>query len=123
MSIDIIFVKMIFFLLGVVTPLGLGLIRFLRDRSEDQVGIAVEMTLVKAASGFFDILEIRCYGEGSVGALSVALQARVIRVAISGPGQHMSAVERMARTLKSRHRCHELALPPVMPPTLIVWCF
>ena len=122
LSIDIIFVKMIPFLLGVFTPLGLGLVHFLRDRSEDQVGTGVRLMLAKAGSRSFDVLEIRCDGEGAVGALSAALQASGIRVAIAGPGQHVAVVERMARTLKSRHRCHELALPFVMTHTLIIWC-
>jgi len=43
LSIAIIFVMMIPFLLSVFTPLGLGLVHFFRDRSEDQVRIAVQM--------------------------------------------------------------------------------
>jgi hypothetical protein len=77
--------------------------------------------LAKAASRSFDVLEIRCDGEGSsVGALSDALQVSGIRVAISGHCQHVVVVERMARSLKSRHRCHELALSFVLPHKLIV---
>jgi hypothetical protein len=63
--------------------------------------------LAKAASRSFDVLEIRCDGEGALGALSTALQASGVRVAIAGPGQHVVVVERMARTLKSRHRYHD----------------
>ena len=37
LSIDIIFVKRVTFLLGVLTPLGLGLVEFLRDRSVDSI--------------------------------------------------------------------------------------
>ena len=121
-SIDIIFVKMIYLLLGVFTPLGFNLVNFLRDHSEDQVEIAVQMMLAKAVSISFDVLEIRCDGEETVGAISAALQAKGIRVVISGPGQHVDVVERMSRTPKTRHRCHELALPCVMPQTLILWC-
>ena len=62
LSVDVIFVKMIHFLLGVFTPLGLGLVHFLRDRSEDQVCTAVRMMLAKAASRSFDVIEIRCDG-------------------------------------------------------------
>ena len=122
LSIDIIFVKKIAFLLGVLTPLGLGIVEFLRDRSTDSVETAVRTMLAKAASRSFDVLEIRCDGEGAVGALSAAMQLSGIRVSIAGPGQHVSVVERMAQTVKSRHRCHELALPFVMTHTLIVWC-
>ncbi len=47
---DIIFVKKIAFLLGVLTLLGLGLIEFMRDRSNDSVETAVKTMLAKAAS-------------------------------------------------------------------------
>jgi len=113
---------MFIFLLGVFTPLGLSFVQFLRDRSKDQVRIAFKMMFANAASGSFDVLEIRRDREGAVGALSAALQARGVRVATSGPVQHAVVVERMARSLKSRDQCHELALPCVMPHTPTVWC-
>jgi hypothetical protein len=76
--------------------------------------------LVKAASRFFDVLEIRCDGEGAVGTLSTASQTSGIRVTITGPGQHLAVVERMERILKNCHRCHELALPFVMNHKLVI---
>jgi hypothetical protein len=78
--------------------------------------------LAKAASRSFDVVELRCDGEGTIGALTSAMQVNDITVSIAGPCQHVDVVERMARTLKSRYRCHELALPFVMAYTLIVWC-
>ena len=122
LSIDIVFVKRVAFLLGVLTPLGLGLVEFLRDRSVDSVETAAKIMLAKAASRSFDVLEIRCDGEKAVGALTVALEHRGLRVSIAGPGQHVSVVERMAQTVKSRFRCHELSLPFVMTHTLLVCC-
>jgi len=120
LSVDIIFVKKFAFLLGVFSPLGLGLIYFLRNRSESQEGTALRLMLAKAASRSFDVIDIRCDGEGAIGALTSTLQSIGIIVTIAGPGHHV--VERMARTLKGRYRCHELALPFVMTHTLIVWC-
>jgi hypothetical protein len=76
----------------------------------------------KAASRSFDVIELRCNGEGTIGAFTSALQASGIFFAIAGPGQHVAVVERMARLLKGRYRCHELALPFVMTHALIVWC-
>jgi hypothetical protein len=76
----------------------------------------------KVASRSFDVLEIRCDGEGTVGALVAAMEQRGLRDSIAGPGQHVSVVERMAQAIKSRLRCHELALTFVMTHTLIVWC-
>ena len=114
--------KKIAFLLGILTPLGLGLIEFLRDRSTDSVETAVKTMLAKAASISFYALEIRCDGEGAAGALANAMEQRGLRASIAGSGQHVSVVERMAQTSKSRLRCHELALPFVMTHTRIVWC-
>ena len=96
------------------------LIEFLRDCSTDSVETAVKTMLAKAASRSLDILEIRCDGEGAVGALIAAIEQRGLRVSIAGPGQHVSVMDRMAQTIKSRLRYHELAPPFVMTHTLIV---
>jgi hypothetical protein len=122
LSIDIIFVKRVDFLLGVLTPLGLGLVEFLRDRLVDLIETAVKIMLAKAASRSFHVLEIRCDGEKAVGALTVELKHRGLRVSIVGPGKHASVVERMAQTVKIRFRCHELSLPFVMKHTILVYC-
>ena len=90
--------------MGVLTPLGLGIVEFLRDRSVDSIKTAVKIMLAKVASRSFDVLENRCDGEKAVGALTVSLEHRGLRVFITGPGQHVSEVERMAQTVKSRSR-------------------
>ena len=82
--------------MGVLTPLGLGLVELLRDRSVDSIKTVVKIILAKAASRSFDVLEIRCDGEKAVGALTVALKYRGLHVSMAGPGQHVSVVERMA---------------------------
>ncbi len=61
------------FLHGVLTLSGLGLIEFLRNCSTVSVETAVKTVLVKAASTSFDVLEIRCDGEGAVGALAALM--------------------------------------------------
>ncbi len=122
LSVDIIFVNNIAFLLGMFNPLGLGLVRYLRDRYEAEVGTAVRLMLAKASSISFNDVELRCDGGGAIGALSSALQTSGIVVSIAGPGQHVAVAERMPITLKCSYRCHELALPFVMTHTLIVWC-
>jgi hypothetical protein len=83
-------------LLGALTPLGLGLLEFLRDRSTDSVKTAVKTMSAKTASISFAVLKIRCDDEGAVGALIVVMEQRGLRVSIAGPGQHVSVVERMA---------------------------
>ncbi len=84
LSIDIMFVKKIAFLLGVLIPLGLGLIEFLRYRSTDSVKTVIKTMLAKAESRSFDVLEIRCDGEKAVGALVAAMEQRGLRVSIAG---------------------------------------
>ncbi len=56
LSIDILFVKKIGFLLGVLTPLGLGVVEFLCYRSIESIEMAVRTMLSKAASRSFDVL-------------------------------------------------------------------
>ncbi len=60
----------------------------------------MRLVLAKTSSRFFDVVDLGCDGEGSIVALSFALQASGIVVSIAGPGQHVAVVERMARTLK-----------------------
>jgi hypothetical protein len=78
--------------------------------------------LAKAASRHFHVLEIRCDGEGAVGTLTAAMRLSGIRISIAGPGQHVSGVKCMAKTVKSRHMCHEFALLFVITHTLLLWC-
>ena len=122
LSIDIIFVKRVVFLVGVLTPLGLGLVEFLRDRLVDSIKTAVKIMLATAASRSFNVLEIRCNGEKAVGASTMALKHRSLRVSMTGPGQHVSVAKRMAQTVNSRFRCHELYLPFFMTHTILVYC-
>ena len=66
--VEIIFIKKVAILLGMFTPLGLGLIYFLRNCSEAQVRSALRLMLAKDASKSFDIIELRCDGEEAIGA-------------------------------------------------------
>jgi hypothetical protein len=85
-------VKKVAFLLGVLTPLGLGIVELLRDRPVDSVETGVCTMLAKAASRSFDVFKIRCDGEEAFGALAAALEQRDMRVSIAGLGQHVSVV-------------------------------
>ena len=62
LNVDIIFVNKVAFLFGVFTPLGLGLVYFLRNRSEAQVGTALRRMLTKATSRSFDVIKLQCDG-------------------------------------------------------------
>ena len=105
-----------------LTPLGLGLVEFMRDRSVDSIKPGVKIMLAKDASRSFDVLEIRCDGKKAVGAFTVALEHRDLRISAAGPGQPVNVDERMAHTVKIRFRCHELFLPFVTTHTILVYC-
>ena len=83
LNVDVIFRKKIVFLHGVFTPLGLGLVHFLRDRSESRVETSLRLMLAKAANRSFDVIDLRCDGEGAIGALTSAMQASGIAVSIA----------------------------------------
>lgn len=63
------------------------------------------------ASRGCDTLEVRCDGEGAVGALRDSLQTQGLKVELAGAGQHVPVVERMIETVKQRVRAHEHLLP------------
>ena len=86
LGIEIIFVKKVALLFGALTPLGLGIVKFLRDRSVDSVKTGVRTMLTKAESKSFDVLDIQCDGEKAVGALAAALEQRGMRVSIARHG-------------------------------------
>ncbi len=71
---DNIFVNKIAFLLGMFTPLGLGLVRYLSDRFEAKAETADRFMLAKTTSRSFDVVELHCDDEGVIGALKSALQ-------------------------------------------------
>jgi hypothetical protein len=60
--------------------------------------------LAKATSRFFDLAELKCDGEGAIRAMTSALQVNGIVVSITGHGQHVTVIERMARMLKDCYR-------------------
>jgi hypothetical protein len=122
LSVDIMFVKQLVFLIGVLTPLGLGLVQNLKDRSTPCVGAALRGMIQYAKSRHFDISELKTDGEGAVAAIMPELLGMGIIVNPAGPGQHVPVVERMIQTIKSTVRSFEHALPYVMPRTMLIYC-
>jgi len=119
---DLIFIREQFFLLCVVTPLQLAWATRLRDRGVESVGEAIQKLIDMVAGRGFQILEVRCDGEGAVGAMRGELNALGLVVHIAGPGQHVPVVERMSQTVKGRVRAHITSLPFVMPSIILEYC-
>ena len=105
-----------------LSPLSLVQCRALRDRGIESIAESLRTFVATAASRGFQVLEVRCDGEGAVGALRDELMLMGLRVELAGPGQHVPVVERMIETVKQRVRAHEHSLPYLMPKLMIVWC-
>ena len=122
MHVDIMFVKSLPFLLGVLSPLGLTMCELLKDRSAPSCSEALRRFVSHAASRSFDIQEIRCDGEKGVGKLKTELEELGMSVQIAGPGQHAPVAERMIQTVKQRVRAFDNTLPFVMDRKILVYC-
>ena len=120
--VDIFFVDGITFLGGVFVPLQLAVCHPLASRNVAQVGFGLKKFQAIGASRDFDVIELRCDGEGGVSAFIVDLQLMGIVVNIAGPGEHVPVIERMIQTVKSRVRAHIHALPYTMNAALLTYC-
>ena len=122
LGVDIFFIKKLPFLIGVLSPLGLGLCLYLKDRTTECVSKGLRSFLRTVTSRSFECSEIKTDGEGAVAAMIPELNALGIPVATSGPGQHVPVAERLIQTVKQRVRCHEHGLPYVMCRVLLIYC-
>ena len=122
LAVDICYIKGLAFLIGKLSPLGLGLALYLKDRTTDSVGKGIRSFLSTATSRSFECKEIRTDGEGAVAAMVPELNGLGIPVSPSGPGQHVSPVERFIQEVKKRARSHEHGLPFVMCKVLLIYC-
>ena len=122
LAVDICFIKGLAFLIGKLSPLGLGLVLYLKDRTTACVSKGIRSFLSTAASRSFECKEIRTDGEGAVAAMIPELNGLGIPVSPSGPGQHVSPVERLNQEVKKRVRSHEHGLPFVMCKVVLIYC-
>ena len=122
LTLDILFIKRIPFLLGVLIPLGLTLCATLKDRATVSVAAALRQFIATVSSRNFDIVQLRIDGEGALGPIVNELSHLGIVVDIAGPGQHVPVVERRIQTVKQRVRAYENSLPFVMTRILLLHC-
>lgn len=119
---DIIFIKKIPFLLGVLVPLGLTLCAVLKSRAVAPVTAAFRQFISATVARNFKIVQLRMDGEGALGPMVEELSHLGIEVDVAGPGQHVPVVERRAQTVKQRFRIYENSLPMVMTRIMIIHC-
>jgi hypothetical protein len=122
MVVDIIFVKQLAFLIGLLSPLGQGMVAHIANRAVSTVGKALRHFVAKAKSRDFDVIDIRTDGEKSVATMIPDLNAMGIVVEVAGPGQHVPQIERYAQTVKNKVRCYDSSLPYVMTKILLIFC-
>jgi hypothetical protein len=122
LAIDIMFVKQLPFLIGVLSPLGLAMCAHVKDRSIPVIAAALNDFVSSAKSRNFSISQIRTDGEGAVSALCTSLQHLGIVVDTAGPGQHVPVVERMVQTVKKAFRTHESNSPYTFSKILTIFC-
>jgi len=122
LSVDVMFVKKLPFLIGVLSPLGLSIAQHLKDRGTACIASSMHGMIKYVASHQFKIAEIKTDGEGAVGVLIPDLHSMGITVNPAGPGQHVPVVERMIQTVKSTVRVFEHSLPYVMPRLMLLYC-
>jgi hypothetical protein len=120
-------------LIGKLSPLEIGLVLDLKDRTTDSVDKGIrsftEKKLVRLGlktatdlSRSFECKEIRTDGEDAVAAMVPELHGLGIPVSTSGFGQHVSPVERLIQEVKKRARANEHGLLFVMCKVLLIYC-
>lgn len=122
LAVDIFFIKGLAFPIGKLSPLGLGLVLYLKDRTTDSVGEGTRSFLSTATSRSLECKEVGTDGEGAVAAMVSELNGLGIPVSPSGAGQHVPPVERLIQEVKKRVRSHEHGLPFAMCKVLLIYC-
>jgi hypothetical protein len=122
LSVDIMFIKTIPFLLGIVMPLGFTLCAHLDNRKSSTVGAAIKSFVATLMSRNFVCSQIRSDNEGGLVTIIPQLQEAGIEVQLAGPGQSVPEIERRIRPVKERVRIFDATLPFVMPRKVLVMC-
>jgi len=122
LAVDVMWVKGHKFLIGVIIPMNYVCVKYVKNREEETLCRIVRKFINQARSYGFDVTEVRCDGEKGLGAMQQELNEKGIMYDVSGPGQHVSVVERMIQTVKSRVRGYDSSLPYVMCAVIIVAC-
>jgi len=122
LNIDIMFVKEIEFLVGVLVPLNYCMVSYIKGRGTASIGSTLRKFVSEAKGQGFRVTQVRCDGERGVQPMHAELREQGITLDIAGPGQHVPVVERMIQTLKGRVRAYDSSLPYVMPAAFLVAC-
>jgi hypothetical protein len=122
LSVDIMFVKKVTFAIGVLSPLGLTLVKHIRDRATGVIMDSLRSFVSTARSRNFEVKIIKSDGEGGVDKCRGTIEEMGILLDVAGPGQHVSVVERKIQTIKERVRMYDSGMPYVMTKLLLIMC-
>ena len=122
LCVDIMFIKQLSFLIGVLCPLNLTLVQHIKDRSTATIMGVLRSMMGTCKSRDFDVRTIRTDGEGGVAKCAVELGKLGVTVDVAGPGQHVAVVERKIQSVKAKVRMYDSGLPFVMCKTLLIYC-
>lgn len=122
MAVDIMFVKGLQFLVGVLVPMNYCMVSHVVDRGSGTLEGVVRRYLAEAKGQGFEVTGFRCDGEKGIRSMEGELLNAGITPDWAGPGQHVAVVERMIQTIKGRVRCFDSSLPYVMPAVFLVMC-
>ena len=121
-DVDLFFINNVVFLMGILSPLGLLLVACLSGRSAAVVGKGLLSFLSLLKSRNFDVVTLRCDGEGAVGKLAPDLQNEGVTVDTTAAGEHVPRAENGIKTIKQRVRAHSTSLPFVMTRLMLIYC-
>ena len=123
LDLDVFFIKTLPFLIGVLTPLDLIMVKRLnKGRSAPEIRKGVTSFMTAAKSKNFDVKLVRSDGEGGVESMRNEINAAGAELDVTGAQGHVDIAERATRTVKERVRIHENLLPYVMTMLLLTYC-
>lgn len=129
MHTDVIYIMRWAVLLSVFDPINLTISRCIDTSKRDSnkptsrdLRLALDETLNEVlARPTLEVTECHADGEFCNNEVMAPLVNRNVKVTICPPGSHVARVERKARVVKERVRCHLSNLPYLLPSILLPW--
>ena len=122
LSLDVIWIKGVQFLSGLLDPLNLILAQHIKSRDAVTIKAGIDYFTAAAKSRDFDVKTITVDNEGAIAKIEGDLNELGIAVETCAPGKHVPKMEAANKKLKIKFRWQEHHLPFLMCTTLIIAC-
>jgi hypothetical protein len=122
LSLDVIWIKGVQFLSGLLDPLNLILAKHITSRDAATIKAGIDYFRAAAKSRDFDIKTITVDNEGAIAKIEGDLNQLGIAVETCAPGKHVPKMEAANKKIKMKFRWQEHHLPFLMCTTLIIAC-